>query len=589
MAGNVGIAVNGSANSEDKDVHGDASEDELHERIARAVKKPCARFIRVIQLTTAIALEAEATAANYARTMTLHIDPDDPDTPSSAHILASAYPHLRGLRRLELAKLDSLQSLPDSIGLLSTLHLRDINAASLPDSSAHLSSLKRLHLSHLSHMPSLPACVGKLPSLQEMETKFCARLTALPPSLAALSSLTALTIQHCESFASLPEDIGDVPRLASLVLDNLPSLAAIPDSLALLSSLTHLHAAHCQDLVSLPASFAGLSSLSRLQLLECSLELLPEDFGQLPALTELHLSQIACDLPDSFGQQLLKLRRLTITAYIDPSRPSPQPSSPHPLPSLRRLLILKFPPLSSLPSGLHLPSLLHLDIRDCVKFTSLPPSPSPSPFPPTLQVLILSHMLRDTGDMQQAISHLSSLQHKLRILTLHTLPSLSPLPHSITALSHLQRLHLSCMEFFNLPEDLGQMQGLRVLTIDTAPKLSTLPASLTLLTSLQHLMVSDCDTFSSLPEAGFGNLASLNSLTLNNLPLLLKLPAAVSHLASLQVLEVQECKTFSEPPEGLGSARSLRDVYLERYSQLEDLPVALLKQPERIQVNVRDL
>ncbi|CAI5951066.1 unnamed protein product [Closterium sp. NIES-64] len=562
MAGNVGIAVNGSANSEDKDVHGDASEDELHERIARAVKKPCARFIRVIQLTTAIALEAEATAANYARTMTLHIDPDDPDTPSSAHILASAYPHLRGLRRLELAKLDSLQSLPDSIGLLSTLHLRDINAASLPDSSAHLSSLKRLHLSHLSHMPSLPACVGKLPSLQEMETKFCARLTALPPSLAALSSLTALTIQHCESFASLPEDIGDVPRLASLVLDNLPSLAAIPDSLALLSSLTHLHAAHCQDLVSLPASFAGLSSLSRLQLLECSLELLPEDFGQLPALTELHLSQIACDLPDSFGQQLLKLRRLTITAYIDPSRPSPQPSSPHPLPSLRRLLILKFPPLSSLPSGLHLPSLLHLDIRDCVKFTSLPPSPSPSPFPPTLQVLILSHMLRDTGDMQQAISHLSSLQH---------------------------RLHLSCMEFFNLPEDLGQMQGLRVLTIDTAPKLSTLPASLTLLTSLQHLMVSDCDTFSSLPEARFGNLASLNSLTLNNLPLLLKLPAAVSHLASLQVLEVQECKTFSEPPEGLGSARSLRDVYLERYSQLEDLPVALLKQPGRIQVNVRDL
>ncbi|CAI5497289.1 unnamed protein product [Closterium sp. Naga37s-1] len=362
---------------------------------------------------------------------------------------------------------------------------------------------------------------------------------------------------------------------------------------------------------------------------------LPSTFGQLAnSLTalEIHGCHELKQLPASFTQ-LTRLQRLCISNCHKlrrmPAGWGNLPSSPHPLPSLRRLLILKFPPLSSLPSGLHLPSLLHLDIRDCVKFTSLPPSPSPSPFPPTLQVLILSHTLRDTGDMQQAISHLSSLQHvriehiptlktvpvlssletlslydlplisplsipnihtlqKLRILTLHTLPSLSPLPHSITALSHLQRLHLSCMEFFNLPEDLGQMQGLRVPTIDTAPKLSTLPASLTLLTSLQHLMVSDCDTFSSLPEAGFGNLASLNSLTLNNLPLLLKLPAAVSHLASLQVLEVQECKTFSEPPEGLGSARSLRDVYLEGYSQLEDLPEALLKQPGRIQVNVRE-
>ncbi|CAI5461967.1 unnamed protein product [Closterium sp. Yama58-4] len=67
------------------------------------------------------------------------------------------------------------------------------------------------------------------------------------------------------------------------------------------------------------------------------------------------------------------------------------------------------------------------------------------------------------------------------------------------------------MEIFNLPEGLGQMQGLRALTLDNAPKLSTLPVSLTLLTSLEHLMVSDCESFSFLPEDGFGNLASLIS------------------------------------------------------------------------------
>ncbi|CAI7846791.1 unnamed protein product [Closterium sp. NIES-54] len=565
MTGNVGNAVDGSANSGDEYARGDASEDELHECIARAVKKESAHFVRVIEITGAIRAEANATAANYARTMTVPVfdpdDPADPETPSAENILASAYPphlsgtsadsaplppplppppftvfhhalvckrwlrlarfslpaillqanrrlstqtfrsflssppppslspptpasacavspsfplhspltlqhlhigpsaldaitddllhsistgcarslthmslyshrnlrfwdpnrapedsdiavtkvtepafaalfaacrrlvslklvvplclpelpaspeprfpesvgslsalrslrirdtylralphtlsrlrsltslkidgcvalrelpdslgHLKELQHLELAKLYSLESLPHSIGLLSsleTLHLRDINAAFLPSfSSAHLSSLKRLLITSLAHLEALPDGIGQLPSLQELTIKSCARLTALPPSLSALSSLTALTVQDCTSLASLPEDIGDVPRLTSLVLDELPSLVAISDSLALLSSLMQLHAANCQDLTLLPASFAGMQSLSQLQLLGCSLGSLPEDLGHLSVLTELQLSKVAGDLPESFGQ-LLNLKRLTIHSFCD--------------------------------------------------------------------------------------------------------------------------------------------------------------------------------------------------------------------------------------------------------------------------------
>ncbi|CAI5978322.1 unnamed protein product [Closterium sp. NIES-64] len=617
--------------------------------------------------------------------------------------------HLKSLQHLDLVKLPALESLPHSIGLLSsleTLHLRDVNVDSLPNfSSAHLSSLKRLLLTSLAHLESLPDGIGELPSLQELTIKSCARLAALPASLSALSSLTALTVQHCDSLDSLPEDIGDVPCLASLVLDDLPSLAAISDSLALLSSLMHLHAANCQDLALLPASFAGMQSLSQLHLLGCSLGSLPEDLGQVSGLTELQLSKVAGDPPDSFGQ-LLKLKRLTIHSFCELEN-LPEtigqltalrtveiagcglletlPESFSQLPNLESLTLgwkgvvtkredreLGFQTyiydrvrssgsdsdnnnnnnddddnddesrktaLTDLPSmfGQLASSLTTLEIHGCHELQQLPASFTQLT---RLQRLCISncHKLRGMpagwgnlvglqDDMQQAITHLSSLQHlciehnpalttvpilssleslhlydlsrvsplsfpnihalqKLQVLTLHALPRLSPLPPSITALSHLQRLHLLRMDFSNLPEDLGQMQGLRVLTIDTSPNLSTLPASLTLLTSLQHLMVSLSDTFSSLPEDGFGNLSSLLNLSLKHLPLLLKLPVAVSRLASLQVLDVEHCENLSELPEGLESVRSLREVYVDGCSQLDDALEPLLARAGTIQVHM---
>ncbi|CAI5999801.1 unnamed protein product [Closterium sp. NIES-65] len=500
-----GDVSDGAGNNEDDDGLGEKSEDEMFEFIERAVKKPCARFVRVVELTTAIALEAATTAANYDRTMTVPIDQDKPNSPSAAHILASAFlPPPSGARTtstllppplpcplppppftvfhhalvckrwLRLARFSLPAILLQAYRRLSTQTFRSFLssppppspsspplplslslATPTPASASAVShsfplhsplTLQHLHIGpsaldaitddllfsiatgcarSLTHMslyrhrnlrswqrelrveypddavatvtepavtalfaacrrlvslkltlplclPELPTSVSllqrltrlevscgqldyfsravddgdddaaaasepearfpegvgsltaKLPSLQELTIKSCSSLSALLPSFSALSSLTALTVYHCTALASLPEDIGDVPRLASLVLDKLSSLTAIPDSLVLLSSLTYLHAAGSMVLASLPASFEGMNSLTRLQLLECSLSSLPEDFGQLSALTELHLNKVACDLPGSFVQ-LRKLRRLIVDRCAPPL---PTPSHP---------------------------------------------------------------------------------------------------------------------------------------------------------------------------------------------------------------------------------------------------------------------
>ncbi|CAI5458540.1 unnamed protein product [Closterium sp. Yama58-4] len=752
MARNVGNEVNGSVNSEDEDAHGDASEDELHESIERAVKSNCARFVRVVELTSAIALEVAANAGNYERTMTVPIDPDAPVTPSTEHILASrlsalpfrdlrgelrapsasasavhcvpprahaitddllysiaagcarslthmslyrhrnlrswdqnlafgdlddavtkvtepavtalfaacrrlvslklvlpvclpelpasvsllqqltrlevscgrvdfdfagaindadaaqeeelpegvgslsalrslsirapcvrALPHtlsrlhsltslkidhcvtlrqlpdglgqLKNLRHLQLADLQALHSLSDSIGLLSsleTLHLRAVMATTLPDSSAHLSSLKRLLLSSLPHLQSLPDCVGELPSLQELTVQYCPRFSALPRSLSALASLTALTVQRCGSLAALPEDIGDAPRLASLVLEELSSLAAVPESVALLSSRCKVRGSHVAAGVFRWAALALSAAASRMFL----------------------------GFPARRFRAAVRANRATSERSLPTFMPDRVGSDEESDDEDYVYYKSRDPALTDLPStfGQLANSLTALEIHRCHEIQQLPTSFTQLT---RLQRLCISNCHKLSG-MPAGWGNLVGLQE---ILTLHTLPSLSPLPPSITALTHLQRLHLSHMDFSDLPEDLGQMKGLRVLTINTAPKLLALPASLTLLTSLQHLMVSECENLPSLPEDGFGNLSSLVSLTLKELPLLQKLPAAVAHLPLLQVLDVQECEELCELTEGLESARSLWEVYIEGSSGLEDLPQALLVQAGRIQVH----
>ncbi|CAI5466705.1 unnamed protein product [Closterium sp. Yama58-4] len=383
---------------------------------------------------------------------------------SSLRQLPEGLGQLKKLQYLELAGSSLMDSLPDSIGLLSsieTLHLFALNAASLPDSFAHLSSLKRLFISNLSRLQTLPDGIGELPSLQQLSIESCSLLAALPPSLSALSSLTALTVYNCSALASLPEDIGDAPRLASLVLDYLPSLAAIPDSLALLSSLTHLHAAECGVLTRLPASFAGMHSLSRLQLLKCPLRSLPKDIGQLSALTDLHLNKVACDLPESFGQ-LLKLRRLAVSR--SPFR-RPLPAT---LTQLENLTIHGCYNLEALPETIgQLTALRTVEIAGCARLETLPESLSQLP---GLESLILGWKGLVTKREDQELGLATCM--------------FDPVPPD----SHNDDGDTRRTAFTALPSTFGQLaKSLTALEIHGCHEIQQLPASFTQLTRLQRL------------------------------------------------------------------------------------------------------
>ncbi|CAI5518830.1 unnamed protein product [Closterium sp. Naga37s-1] len=500
--------------------------------------------------------------------------PEDPDiavTKVTEPAFSALFAACRRLVSLKLVVPLCLPELPASVSLLQRLTRLDVSfdrdeRDNRPDPEPE---------------PRFPESVGSLSALRSLRIRDT-YVRALPHTLSRLRSLTSLKIDGCAALRQLPDGLGHLKSLQHLDLAKLPALESLPHSIGLLSSLETLHLRDV-NVDSLPNfSSAHLSSLKRLLLTSLAhLESLPDGIGELPSLQELTIKSCArlAALPASLSA-LSSLTALTVQ-HCDSLDSLPEDIGD--VPRLASLVLDDLPSLAAISDSLALlSSLMHLHAANCQDLALLPASFAGMQSVSQLHLLgcSLGSLPEDLGQ----VSGLTELQLS-KVAGLHLLPSLLHLDIR-DSLSHLQRLHLLRMDFSNLPEDLGQMQGLRVLTIDTLPNLSTLPASLTLLTSLQHLMVSLSDTFSSLPEDGFGNLSSLLNLSLKHLPLLLKLPAAVSRLASLQVLDVEHCENLSELPEGLESVRSLREVYVDGCSQLEDALEPLLARAGTIQVHM---
>lgn len=132
----------------------------------------------------------------------------------------------------------------------------------------------------------------------------------------------------------------------------------------------------------------------------------------------------------------------------------------------------------------------------------------------------------------------NSLIH-LQQLNLHGCMTLSSLPHGMSRLSSLLQLKLINCRLWALPEEFGGIRSLQKLHISCVP-LTALPDSFRCLSRLQHLHMHFCNL--SVFPPNFGNLASLSIIDGSHLTSLLP---TLGSLGSLTRLLINFCTTFA--------------------------------------------
>ncbi|XP_057517087.1 putative disease resistance protein RGA3 [Amaranthus tricolor] len=117
------------------------------------------------------------------------------------HDAGDAWQGLQRLRHLKLIDIPDLESIPNSIGSLTTLEglcLQSISKVkALPDWLGDLTRLQRLTIKSLPLLTTLPETLGQLSSLKQLEVQCCPKLKQLPNSFANLMSLEQLDIREC--------------------------------------------------------------------------------------------------------------------------------------------------------------------------------------------------------------------------------------------------------------------------------------------------------------------------------------------------------------------------------------------------------
>jgi Leucine-rich repeat (LRR) protein len=270
----------------------------------------------------------------------------------------------------------------------------------------------------------------------------CRRFEAFPEVL-ALASLRTLIIFH-NQIASLPAGISALSKLALLnAFSN--ELLALPPAISALGALTKLDVSR-NHLAALPPQIGGLLSLLEILLLQNRLRELPAAICSLSALRKLDCSSNCLErLPGGIGA-------LTALACLNVSQNRLEDLPP----SITRL------------QGLERLALGRNEVRDprlpaARRACQLPAQgprrpPSPSHHTPTHNSHPSSFLqLRSVPDTISRLSRLTSLD--LSCNKIHYLPS------SVADLRRLRVLDISSAELREVPERLRQLEALEELNI----------------------------------------------------------------------------------------------------------------------------
>ncbi|KAI4367135.1 hypothetical protein MLD38_022905 [Melastoma candidum] len=209
--------------------------------------------------------------------------------PSNLHCLALTSGLVRSLQGHNkiFAKLERLD-------LQYSKNLKDIpNLSNLPN-------LKFLILEGCAELVEVCSSGPHHASITCINLKGCASLTRLPEIL-EFPNLEFLSLGGCSRLDSFPEISPPMGKLNYLYLDG-TAISELPPSIGFLIGLLIFTAANCHELRTLPDTFSDLEYLEHVNLSGCrSLERLPQNFGRLKRLRELHLDEkVIAELPPNF-------------------------------------------------------------------------------------------------------------------------------------------------------------------------------------------------------------------------------------------------------------------------------------------------
>ncbi|XP_048437600.1 disease resistance protein RPV1 isoform X4 [Pyrus x bretschneideri] len=481
--------------------------------------------------------------------------------------LPSSINNLTGLRYLKLKDCKELKSLPSiRMKSLKTLDLSGCSSLEMfPEILEVMEELPELDLSG-SKIKELPLSINNLTGLRYLNLKYCMELKSLP-SLIHMRSLKNLYLYGCSSLEMFPEILEVMEELAELNLSR-SKIKELPSSINNLTGLRYLKLKDCKELKSLPS--IRMKSLKTLDLSGCSsLEMFPEILEVMEELPELDLS----------GSKIKEL-----------------PSSINNLTGLRYLNLKDCKELKSLPSIIHMRSLIAFDLSGCSSLEMFPEI-----LEVTEELLKLDISGSKIKELPSSINNLTGL----RYLNLKDCKELKSLP-SVNHMRSLVNLGLSgCSSLEMFPEILEVTEELLELNISRS-KIKELPSSINNLTGLRYLNLKDCKELKSLPSVihmrSLKNLYLSGCSSLEMFPEILEvteeleevnlsgskikeLPSSINNLMELRYLNLKDCKELKSLPSVI-HMRSLIALDLSGCSSLDMFPEILEVMEELIRLDL---
>ena len=180
--------------------------------------------------------------------------------------------NLQNLETLMLAGCEDLQELPRDIRKMISLRYLWITTKQMhlpANGIEYMCSLRNLVFIGCPRLLHFPEGIQRLTALHRLEFTYCESLTSLPRGMKHLTALEILGIWDCEKLVLMEGD--DYPmRLRRLTIGFLPKLVSLPQGLIpSANTLQFLAIYHCGNLAKLPQWHPNLSSLPKLDILNC--------------------------------------------------------------------------------------------------------------------------------------------------------------------------------------------------------------------------------------------------------------------------------------------------------------------------------